>query len=307
MACCTKRNRNIESRTVKNRILHSGAVIALSLITWTALVGTANAQNDPKEERLSDELATLVRSRWETINIESGNSEQEWAGSYRSFDGPTVTTHLAWSPSSGFIVWWENCSRPWLARVNYGRVELTNGSLRIIPELSGDRSGSFPIAGEYIPVKWGEQRFLIPPDKMINFVHAANSNSIGQVESFLMKIADYGKERKGLPNVPPPYRKYLGRKPIIGAISGLGPKSKAWYPNVILNVGRAHGVVPEMRFYLSRPGKHFMVLNVTKVQKHTSEASVELASSRDNGEGIKPRVGWKVSSRAPKDSWQFMP
>jgi hypothetical protein len=292
---------------MKNMILHSGTAIALSLFTLVVLAGTATAQNVPKEERLPEELATLVRSKWETINVESANSGQEWAGSYRSFDGPTVTTHLAWSPTSGFIVWWENCSRPWLARVNYGRAELTNGALRITPELSEDSPGSFPISAEYIPVRWGEQHFLIPSDKMINFVYAANSNSVGQVESFLMKIADYEKERKGLPNVPPPYRQYLNRKPIIGAISGFGSRSKTWYPNVILNVGRAHGVVPEMKFYLSRPGRHFMVLSIMKVQDRTSEASVELASSRNDGKGIRPRIGWKVSSRAPKDSWQFIP
>lgn len=285
----------------------SNPVLLIVLIVLLSVAWPSAAQNVPRQEELSEELTALVRSKWETINLESQSMNDEWSGSYRSFDGPTVTTHLAWSSTSGFIVWWENCSRPWLARVNYGRAQLSTGALKITPQLSENVSGAFTIPSEFVPVRWGAQHFLIPSDKLIKFVYAANSGSVSEVESFLMKIEDYEKERIGLPNVPPIYAQYLRMKPITGAISAFGPKVAKWYPKVLLNVGKAKGVVPEMKFYLSRPGKHFIVLEVTSVQEHMSEASVLLASFKDNGEEIKPKVGWRVSSRAPKDSWQFMP
>ena len=251
----------------------------------------------------------LVRSRWEAIKLEASNlPTDEWAGGYRSFDGPTISTHLAWSPASGFMVWWENCSRPWLARVNYGSAVFTNGSLKLTPELSENSPSSYPIASEFIPVKWGEQHFLIPSDKLINFAYAVNSTSVEEVESFLMKIDDYEKDRKGLPNVPQAYRKYLGMKPITATISGFGPKEERWYPKVILNVGRAEGVVREMKFYLSRPRNIYMRLEVTDVQEHKSEAFVMMATFTDNREAdVKPKVGWKVMSRAPEDNSRYLP
>jgi hypothetical protein len=232
--------------------------------------------------------------------------EWRWAGAYRSFDGPTITTHLTWSSTSGFTVWRENCSRPWSARVNYGSAELKNGSLKLAPQLAESVAGSFGLPLEFVPVRWGAQHFLIPTNQLVKFAYAVNSGSISEIESFLMKIEDYEKERKGLPDLPPAYRRLLRIKPIIGAISGFGPKVEKWYPTVILNAGKTKGVVPEMKFYLSRGRKQFMVLEVIKVQERSAEASVVLAST-SNGNEIKPKVGWRVSSRVPKDSWQFMP
>ena len=206
------------------------------------------------------------------------------------------------------MVWRENCSRPWTARVNYGSAVFTNGSLRLIPELSENSPSSYPISPEFIPLKWGEQHFLVPADKLINFAYAVNSTSVEEVESFLMKIADYEKDRRGLPNVPREYRKYLGMKPITATISGIGPKVERWPPKVILNVGRVEGVVREMKFYLARPGDIYMQLEVTDVQEHTSEAFVMLATFTDKREAdVTPKVGWKFTSRAPKDNSQYLP
>jgi hypothetical protein len=191
--------------------------------------------------------------------------------------------------------------------VNYGDAVLEDGSLKIVPQLTKITPGSIRIATEFVPVRWGSQRFLIPRERMMVFVYAVNSRSIAEIESFLMRIDDYGKERNGLPAVPTEYASYLRMKPIIGTISGFGPKPERWYPMILLNVGKSHGVIPEMKFYLSRRGNQFLILQVISVQERSSEASVVLASQAENGKDILPRVGWKFSSRAPKDSWQFMP
>jgi hypothetical protein len=281
----------------------------LFLIALLAAESGTGAQDSPKRETLSEELATLVRNKWEAIKIETSSlPNDEWAGDYRSVDGPTTSTHLAWSAVSGFMVWWENCSRPWQARVNYGRAEFTSNSLKLTPELDRNSSSSYHSATEFIPVKWGEQHFLIPSDKVINFAYAVNSTSVQEVESFFMKVADYEKPRDGLPSIPKEYREYLGKEPITGTISGFGAKVPGWDPKVILNAGRDEGVVTGMKFYLSRPGNIYMQLEVTSVEEHTAEAFVIMTTFMDDRvEDVKPKVGWKVTSRAPEDNWQYQP
>lgn len=293
---------------MKSRSSHKTAVLFLILTSLTPGLD-AGAQSPTKREEISEELATLVRVKWEAIKLEASNlPDDEWVGGYRSFDGPTISTHLAWSPTSGFTVWWENCSRPWTARVNYGSAVFANGSLKLTPELSESSPSSYPIPLEFIPVKWGEQHFLIPSDKIINFAHAVNSTSVQEVESFPMKIEDYEKDRKGLPNFPQAYRKYLGMKPITATITGFGPEVGKWHPKVILNVGRAEGVVREMKFYSSSPRNIYMQLEVVDVQEHTSVAYIMMATFTNNREGdVEPKVGWKLTSRAPKDNSQYSP
>lgn len=284
---------------------------ALLFLTLTLLTTglDAGAQNLPKREEISEELSALVRSKWEAIKLEASSlPNDEWAGSYRSLGGSTISTHFAWSPASGFMVWWDNCSRPWTARVNYGNAVFTNGTLKLTPKLSESSPSAYPITPEFIPVRWGEQRFLIPSDKMVNFAYAVHSTSVQEVESFLMKIEDYEKDRKGLPNVPQAYEKYLGMKPMTATLSGLKPGAEDWYPKITLNVGRAEGVVREMKFYLSRPRNIYMRLMVTDVWEHTSEAFVMTASNTDNWQAeVNPKIGWKFTSRAPENDSQYQP
>lgn len=286
-------------------------MIAVSFVLFALLAAGsgAGAQHRPRQEEISEGLLTLVRDRWETIRLEaSGLPGDEWAGDYRAFGGPTISTHLAWSPASGFVVWWENCSRPQFARVNYGRAAFTDGSLKLAPELSEQSPSAFHVGSELVPVKWGEQHFLIPADRMVNFAYAANSGSVEQVESFLLKTADYEKERKGLPDLPPEYRKHLGARPITATLSGFGAKEERRPLKVFLNAGRAEGVVPEMTFYLSRPRNVYMQIEVTDVREHTSEAFVIMVRYTDNREDeVRPKVGWKFTSRVPAGDSHFLP
>ena len=286
-------------------------LIMLAMLMASLATGLwAQAQNvNPQEEGLPEELANLVSRRWETIKQETANLPADgWAGVYRAENGPTTTTHLAWSPTTGFMVWWENCSRPWQARVNYGAAQLINSFLRLTPQLSEDHPRAYATAPEYVPVKWGEQRFLIPSDRLINFSYAVNSTSSRQIYSFLVNLEDYQKPRSGLPNVPPEYRRYLRMRPLAATITGLRETDERWYPRIILNIGRADGVVPQMNFYLSRPRNIYMLLEVTDVQEHSAEAFVIRATFKDGREAeVVPQVGWRLTSRAPADDSQYGP
>lgn len=287
---------------MKNKF--SCAVLVMLTVCF-GLTLPCRAQSKPKEEELSLELAEFVRSKRESIKTDAVYDTEEWSGEYISFEGPTISTYFNWTAKSGFTVWWENCSRPWAARANYGSAELQNGSLRLVPQLNESVSGSFKAPAEFTPVRWGAQHFLIPSDQLMKFVYAVNSGSISEIEMFLMKVGDSEKKRDGLPQVPPAYARYLRMKPIVGVISGLGPEAEKRYRTVTLNVGKNKGVIPEMKFYLSsRNG--FIILETTKVEDRTAEAWVVFTNFR-NGKEFAPRVGRRVTSRAPKDSWRYMP
>ena len=97
-------------------------------------------------------------------------------------------------------------------------------------------------------------------------------------------------------------------KPIVASISRVEPEPEQWYPNVILNAGKSKGVIPQMKFYHFRRSGRFIVFEVISVDEHTSVAAVVMASTSNNSEEVvKLKIGWKVSSRAPKGNERYMP
>jgi hypothetical protein len=290
-----------------SKLSKSVPAIGVALILLLSPVQPVTAQNSATQQELSEPLAALVRNKLQMIEVETENANEEWAGRYRAADGPTVTTDLAWSPVSGFIVWWYNCSRPTSARANHGAAVFENGLLKITPQESEDVPGSFTVASEFVPVKWGAQHFLIPRDELMKFIYAVNSRSEPELETFLMKLGDSDKTRKGGPAVPSEYMRYLGMKPITATVSTVGPKSERWYPKVTLNVGNREGVIPGMKFYRLRRGGPFIAFEVTTVGEHTSEAQVALIGGTNGDGNVRLRRGWTLSSRAPKNIERFYP
>lgn len=289
------------------KLTKSIPLVCVALILLLSLGQPGAAQNRATQQELAEPLAALVRSKWEMIELETAGAHEEWAGRYRAYDGPTITTDLAWSPTSGFIVWWYNCSRPTSARANHGAAVFENGVLKITPEVSDSVPGSFTVASEYVPVKWGAQHFLIPREQVLKFIYAVNSKFEPEIETFLVKNDDYDKKRQGRPGVPQEYARYLGMKPIAATISAVGPTTGQWYPKVTLNAGKRDGVIPEMKFYRYRRGGAFFTFEVTSVAEHTSEAAVVLATNGRNNGRVRLLRGWRLSSRAPKGSENFLP
>jgi hypothetical protein len=281
------------------------SIVVLLLLLCEADVG---AQTQPKLESASLELVELVRKKRDSIELEASTSlHNEWVGTYWSVDGPTVSTSFGWSPNSGFAVMWYNCSRP-LDLVNYGSAVFENGSLKLRVELPENSPGAYRMGSELIPIKWGDQHFLVPEDQLLNFIYAVNSTSTPEIETYLHKREDLEKSRRGLPALPESYRKYVGMKPIVGAITEFLPRQDRYAERVMLNVGRAEGVIPRMYFYDFRMRGIYMRLYVREVQEHTSEASIFMATHEGPGNReVRPKVGWKVTSRAPKNESSFWP
>jgi hypothetical protein len=282
-------------------------ILFILIVALFAFCLSVAGQKTRFKERMPDELISQIDSRLKAINDESAKfSKDEWVGHYSSYDATTVSTTLVWTPNLGFMIWLENCSRPFHGLVNYGKASFSNHSLKLIPELPKGSFNEYPVESEFIPVKWGEQHFLIPTHKMIDFLYAVNSKSDSEIQSFLSKRVDDKKPRKGLPDVPKEYRSYLRLKPIAALISAVEKDENYDLYSVTLNAGRAEGVIDGMAFYLSRSKDAYIKIYIQKVQEHSSEGFVAFSTFKGNREGnVEPKIGWKFTSRAPKDNSRY--
>jgi hypothetical protein len=282
-------------------------MVTLLIILPAALFGVAYSQQPTAP--LPDALQKTIEAKQKTIKQAlDRDPENEWAGNYYSQDGLTAGTVLSWHPNVGFVIRWSTCSHGWRESANYGAAAPKNGTLTLSPELT-ERDGSiYQIARKLVPVLWGQQHYFVWSDRLINFCYAAtNSNNAPEVDAFFLKDVDREKPRNGPPNVPIEYRQYLFKKPIIATVSEIKPNAQPWIRELVLNVGTADGVVPEMKFYALAPRDVYMLVEILRAGEHSSSAYVITSGFRHSDRNVTPKVGWKLTSRAPKDASNYYP
>jgi len=282
-------------------------LITLLAVVTIFILPTAHSQQTSGP--LPDALLKLVETKQETIKQTlDRNPESEWVGTYFSQDGLTAGTVLSWHPNVGFIVRWSTCSHGWRESANYGAAIIKNGMLTLSPALTGGDGSVYQIRGTLVPILWGQQRYFVWSNRLINFCYAvANSNAVPEVDAFFLKDVDRDKPRNGLPNVPNQYRKYLSSKPIVGTISEIKPNVQPWIKEFTLNVGTADGVVPEMKFYAFAPRNVYILVEILDAGEHSSRAYVITSGYRHSDKTVTPKVGWKLTSRAPGDASNYYP
>ncbi len=233
----------------------------------------------------------------------------EWAGSYAAADSPTSSTRFDWAPANGFLIWWSTCSHGWRDKVNFGRVGFRDRVLRVTSELSSEGEKVYPLSGDLIAVKWGEQHFLVPLDRLIAFCYAVrNAGRSSEINEFFLKESDRERRRFGLPAIPPDYKKYLVGPPIQATIIEVKSRLQTESKTFTLNVGRTAGVVPGMKFFAMSPRNIYMLVEVISVRDDNAEAYVITSGFRNHSEReVKLRVGWKLTSRAPRDANEYYP
>jgi hypothetical protein len=85
---------------------------------------------------------------------------------------------------------------------------------KVIKEL-----GSEGLPREYVPVRWGEQRFLVPVGEGKQFCNAFNQGWLARVHTgFYRRDGDERKPVAGLPDVPKDWEPLLLRTPIQGKV-----------------------------------------------------------------------------------------
>jgi cell shape-determining protein MreC len=107
--------------------------------------------------------------------------------------------------------------------------------------------------------------------------------------------------------VPAEYRQYLFGKPIVATISEIKRNPQPWIKELTLDVGTANGVVPEMKFYAAAPANIYMLVEILDAGEHSSRAYVITSGYRRSERNVIPKVGWRLTSRAPKDASNYYP
>lgn len=292
-------------------------LLTVTCVTFIGLLASIPAQSQAVFDEvslkdrgsLSPEQQATLRSRQNLIIAEASKSVgNEWVGSYGSADSPTSGVRLDWAPANGFLVWWTTCSHEFRDRINFGSVDFRDGVLRVTPELNREGEKVYPLS-DLIPVKWGNQHYLVPLDRLIAFCYAVrNVGRSYEIQEFFMKESDRDERRFGLPAVPPAYKKYLISRPIQATIIEVKSGPQSWSKTLTLNMGRKAGVVSGMKFFAISPRNIYMLVEVINVRDDSSEAFVITSGFRNHSErGLKLRVGWKLTSRAPRDAGNYYP
>jgi hypothetical protein len=261
-----------------------------------------NAQH-PQFQAVSNEIKNRYEDRQKRIKAELASlQENEWAGEYSAYWSSINGALFIWAPSNGFTVRSGNDLHRTVEQVNYGSVSFNGKLLTLSPEYLENNKHNYPVPTSFMPIKWGKQHWLIPSDELIRFIYAVNSGDENQIYSFLVKEGDSQKTNNGLPIVPKEYRKYFKQKPITAKVIDLKENDNVYLDYTFtLNAGKAEGVIEGMMFYLIKVKDIRFWLRVTDVEKHSSKAEITSISYSVDYEKIKPKVGWKFSSKFPKD------
>ena len=262
----------------------------------------SSQRNNPHDEPISEEHYEILKSRKELIEQEVSSDKNEWSGTYTAGDHhPTV---FMWSKNQGFLAWGSNHTF-FSSRINFGKAEYSNNRLIIKPEISKEHLNFQYIPTELVPIKWGEQHFFIPSDRLTDFAYAVHSGSESQIVEYFAKSEDYQKSRKGLPNLPKEYEKILTMKAVKAKVIAI-KTGKDFYSDteLTLNVGRKDNVIESVVFYYSNSDKYLKVA-ITNVQEKTSKARIIGIGGSGVDDDFAPKIGMRFTSKIPNSNLDF--
>jgi hypothetical protein len=253
-------------------------------------------QLDPRFGRAAESEA---RERLEKIRAElvGSGSEAAWSGEYYEGDGTGVNIVLSLAPQSGFVFEWEGCLGVYDR--NFGTVAAGSDRIELAFHYFNLREQFRGLSPVFIPVQWGERRYLVPPEKIDQFCTDANSGDEPRDSSvgfYLLRLGDEKKAARGLPDVPGDFGRLLLRAPlepkIIEVLDSWKHDTHLFLTRVRLDMGSDRGVVPGMR--MSRiESEQYQRLVIENVSEQSCTAIVQ----RDARDDPLPAIGWKFSSK----------
>lgn len=228
----------------------------------------------PIAEAKAEHLRKVIRTEIEQLGSHA------WAGEYYFGDGLGVNVTLLIAPESGYLFEWHGCLG--LYDRNYGRVKEKNGAIRLSFTYPNKQEGFQGIADEFIPVAWGERKYLVSPDNMIGFCNDVNSKNEPRQEIHglqFLKAGDQLKPVTGDPDVPAAYKKYLLKNPIIAEVTSVAKISTRPFVKdgesqdiiVTLNNGLNSGLLSGMKLYMVSPHNSYESIELQEVNPHESK------------------------------------
>ena len=266
-------------------------------LTFCALAVTAQGPN-PK---LSENAKNHVERAKEEISQEILSlTNHPWAGQYFEGDGLGVTISLFAAPNQGFAFEWRGCGG--LYDRNYGSVTEADDLIHLAFTFPNQREGFAGIAGGLYIVRWGDRRYLIPTNNIIDFCNSVNSGLEPRSRphgSHLLRIGDELKEVSGVPSIPSSFQSYLLKQPItveikkiITITTNANPPSYRYYEtSAAVDLNAQHLLQPGMQLYLLNQERVFATAFVSEVSSSTAKLTIETSKTFPL-----PQVGWRFST-----------
>jgi hypothetical protein len=127
-----------------------------------------------------------------------------------------------------------------------GRCSVVDGVLRLVPEGPFSSDLRELMRNDFVPVRWGDRRYLIPEKERLVFCSIVNQGDVPKYMRsgpFSLRDTNRGKPPEGRPEVPREWASFLLPKPVTGTITELLENQVA-----IMDVGAKDGLKAGMVF-----------------------------------------------------------
>jgi hypothetical protein len=277
------------------------AIIALGVGAFPRpRLGPSCAQDlERSDPRFRSAAESGVRERSDKIRAEiaSLGIDHAWAGSYYQGDGLGMNVMLRIAPTAGFVFEWRGCMG--LSDRNFGTVKEADGRIALSFQFPNKRVGLSGLAPEFIPIRWGDRRYLVALDQIESFCADTNSGDEPRRTAqgqYLMRDDDQARSASGLPSVPAKYSKLLLKAPVqakvIEVLDSWKEDPTTFMTRVKIDAGSEQGLVEGVRLYLIEPSR----IQALVIEKVSPQSSVAIVERRGPSAGF-PKIGWKFSSK----------
>lgn len=258
-----------------------------------------------KLENSRGELPNAVKQRISAVQRDLANTKDQpfWSGKFVEGDGLGTNLTLYVSPRAGAAV------------TNYGCLGLygaDEGQLSILPDGSlkfvfhQQPSGALDEFGNSIvPVRWGERVYLLPHQRIYEFVLAVNRG----FEQLPMlgggRFLNNQKAIQGLPELPEPYRAALRQKAIEAKILrvsktdnrilGVKPMCLMRY-EVTIDQGASAGLGKGEMLAVVEPKDAYEDLTLESVSEAEATGSISIMENDCADPRHIPSTAWKLST-----------
>jgi len=238
------------------------------------------------------ELAEKIRAE-----IAASGAEVSWPGEYYEGDGLCENVNLSLAPKSGFVFGRSGCLG--LYDRNFGTVADDGDHLELLFRFPNVHAANRGLPAEFIPVRWGDRRYLLAPEQIERFCADANSGDEPRPSlygEYLMRRGDEHGSVSGVPIVPAQYSKLLFNPPlearVVEVLESWKHDTTVFLTRVRIDAGSEKGVVSGMSMWLVEPSE-IRSLAVVDVSEQSSIAIVK----RSEASAALPAIGWKFSTR----------
>jgi hypothetical protein len=205
-------------------------------------------------DRRGETILTLRRERPAVLDLADLAADYIYGNGF-------VYEHLEVTRGGRYHFQWRNDVRTDLPHdddrfESRGRCSIVDGVLHLLPEGPFSSELRDMMGNNFVPIRWGARRYLIPEKERLVFCSVVNQGTVPQYMRngrFSLDEVDRHKPPEGRPDVPEAWAPFLLQKPVAGAITELLPNHVA-----VLSAGAKDGlkagmeIVRENRLFSSQ-------------------------------------------------------